>query len=166
MNDLEVTVSVLGSNSGRFRQLSEHERAPVAGSEIASSFVRLDKLRLAAAVLAAAVLSLLAVAGHVSAQDVQDEYNVVPEADPESTYDSDSAAVRRTVDPESSRELERITLALVAIAVLMTVLLVMFLWHTSPQRRLRVARRRSKAQFEIASIEAPDTERHEAPRLD
>ena len=127
--------------------------------------MRLDKLRLVAAVLSAA-LCLLAAAGHVSAQDTQDDHNVVPEADPENTSDSDSADGRRTVDPESSRELERITLALVAIAVLMTVLLAMFLWHTSPQRRLRVARRRSKAQFEIAAIEAPDAERREAPRLD
>ncbi len=127
--------------------------------------MRLDKLRLAATVLSAA-LCLLVATGHVSAQDTQDDYNVVPDADPENTSDSDSAGGRRTVDPESSRELERITLALVAIAVLMTVLLAMFLWHTSPQRRLRVARRRSKAQFEIAAIEAPDAERREPLRLD
>ena len=55
------------------------------------------------------------------------------EADPDSEPD------RRLVDRESSERIDAVVIALWTIAGVMTVLLGLFLWHTSPRRRLRLA---------------------------
>ena len=64
------------------------------------------------------------------------------EADPEDGTD------RRLVGRESSERVDAIVIALWSIAAGMTVMLGIFLWHTSPRRRLRLARRRSTGRYE------------------
>lgn len=55
---------------------------------------------------------------------------------------------RRLVGRESSERVDSVVIALWSIAAGMTVMLVVFLWHTSPRRRLRLARRRSTELYE------------------
>ena len=54
----------------------------------------------------------------------------------------------RLVGRESSERVDAIVIALWSIAAGMTVMLGIFLWHTSPRRRLRLARRRSTERYE------------------
>ena len=53
--------------------------------------------------------------------------------------DPDSGSDRRLVDRASSERIDAVVIALWTIAGVMTVLLGLFLWHTSPRRRLRLA---------------------------
>ena len=64
------------------------------------------------------------------------------ESDPEDGTD------RRLVGRESSERVDAIVIALWSIAAGMTVMLGIFLWHTSPRRRLRLARRRSTERYD------------------
>ena len=74
------------------------------------------------------------------------------EADPEDGTD------RRLVGRESSERVDAIVIALWLIAAGMTVMLGIFLWHTSPRRRLRLARRRSTERYEAEGDESEDGE--------
>ena len=53
---------------------------------------------------------------------------------------------RRLVERQSSERVDGVVVALFSIAGVMTVMLAVFLWHTSPRRRLRLARARSQAR--------------------
>ena len=53
--------------------------------------------------------------------------------------DSQDDTDRRLVGRESSARVDAVVIALWSIAVGMTVMLGIFLWHTSPRRRLRLA---------------------------
>ena len=68
----------------------------------------------------------------------QSDTEIGPESDTE----------RRLVGRESSERVDGVVIALWAIAGGMTVMLVLFLWHTSPRRRLRLARRRSTQLYD------------------
>ncbi|MXW93975.1 MAG: hypothetical protein F4110_04245 [Acidimicrobiaceae bacterium] len=101
-----------------------------------------------AAPLLALALSLLA-ASPVSADDGGDggvvgaegssAVRMVDSVQSEVEADPDSEPARRLVDRESSERVNAVVIALWAIAGVMTVLLGLFLWHTSPRRRLRLA---------------------------
>ena len=99
---------------------------------------------LAAASLLALALSLLA-ASPVSATDGTDgdvggaEGSDVVRVVDSAQSDPDSEPDRRLVDRESSERIDAVVIALWTIAGVMTVLLGLFLWHTSPRRRLRLA---------------------------
>ena len=58
---------------------------------------------------------------------------------------------------ESSTRVDAVVIALWSIAVVMTVLLALFVWHTSPRRRLRLARSRS-AMLEAEAASGDDPE--------
>ena len=75
--------------------------------------------------------------------------NAQADLQPEARDGSGEAGVAQgeTLDPESSRKLDRITFALISIAVIVSLLLAGFLWHTSPRRRLGVARRRARELY-------------------
>ena len=51
---------------------------------------------------------------------------------------------RRSVERQSSDRVGGVVIALFSIAAAMSVMLAVFLWHTSPRRRLRLARARSQ----------------------
>ena len=70
------------------------------------------------------------------------------EADPQDGTD------RRLVGRESSERVDAVVLALWSIAAGMTVMLGIFLWHTSPRRRLRLARRRTTQLYEAEGEES------------
>ena len=53
---------------------------------------------------------------------------------------------RRLVERQSSERVDGVVIALFSIAGVMSVMLAVFLWHTSPRRRLRLARARSQAR--------------------
>ena len=72
------------------------------------------------------------------------------EADPQDDPD------RRLVGRESSARVDAVVIALWSIAAGMTVMLGIFLWHTSPRRRLRLARRRSTQLYEAEGDEPGD----------
>ena len=72
------------------------------------------------------------------------------EADPEDDPD------RRLVGRESSARVDAVVIALWSIAAGMTVMLGIFLWHTSPRRRLRLARRRSTQLYDPEGEEPED----------
>ena len=103
---------------------------------------------LTAALLLAFALCLLA-ASPVSAADGPDGavggvggpdvLRVVSTAQSEVDADPASDPDRRLVDRESSARIDAVVIALWTIAGVMTVLLGLFLWHTSPRRRLRLA---------------------------
>lgn len=103
---------------------------------------------LTAAPLLAVALCLLA-ASPVSAADDpdgaavsaegSDVVRVVGSAQSEVEADPDTDPDRRLVDRESSERIDAVVIALWTIAGVMTVLLGLFLWHTSPRRRLRLA---------------------------
>lgn len=98
--------------------------------------------------LLAVALSLLP-AGTASAADgpdgtpaglaQSDTVRVVNSAQSEVDIDPDSGSDRRLVDRESSERVDAVVIALWSIAGVMTVLLGLFLWHTSPRRRQRLA---------------------------
>ena len=64
---------------------------------------------------------------------------VVGSAQSELEADPDSGPDRRLVDRESGERIDAVVIALWTIAGVMTVLLGLFIWHTSPRRRLRLA---------------------------
>ena len=68
-----------------------------------------------------------------------DALRVVSTAQSELDADPDSGSDRRLVDRESSEQVDAVVIALWTIAAVMTVMLAIFLWHTSPRRRLRLA---------------------------
>ncbi len=94
--------------------------------------------------LVAATLCLLA-AGPASAVESGDES--VVSADPSDSFgldstaqaDTESGLERRLVERESGERVDAVVIALWTIAGVMTVLLGVFVWHTSPRRRLRLA---------------------------
>ena len=101
---------------------------------------------LTAAPLLAFALCLLAASPVAAADDPDgavvgaggtDVPRVVSTAQSEVEADPDSD--RRLVDRESSARIDAVVIALWTIAGVMTVLLGLFLWHTSPRRRLRLA---------------------------
>ncbi len=78
------------------------------------------------------------------------------ESDPEDGTD------RRLVGRESSERVDAIVIALWSIAAGMTVMLGIFLWHTSPRRRLRLARRRSTERYEPEGEESEEPAENES----
>ena len=82
------------------------------------------------------------------------------ESDPEDGTD------RRLVGRESSERVDAIVIALWSIAAGMTVMLGIFLWHTSPRRRLRLARHRSTQLYEADGEESEDGSAEERPADD
>ena len=68
-----------------------------------------------------------------------DALRVVSTAQSEVDTDPDPDSDRRLVDRESSEQVDAVVIALWTIAAVMTVMLAIFLWHTSPRRRLRLA---------------------------
>ena len=112
-----------------------------------------------AAPLLLAVALLVAVAGPVSATgegeaplvvsaEVSGSLGVVSTAQSDTQISPESDTERRLVDRETSERVDGVVIALWSIAVGMTVMLVVFLWHTSPRRRLRLARRRSMQLYD------------------
>ena len=66
---------------------------------------------------------------------------------------------RRLVERESGQRVDAVVIALWAIAGVMTVLLGIFLWHTSPRRRMRLAAGPSAELFDdLADERADDSE--------
>ncbi|MCY3649472.1 MAG: hypothetical protein F4Y99_03550 [Acidimicrobiaceae bacterium] len=124
---------------------------------------------LAAASLLAVALCLLAASplsaadgpdGAVVGAEGSDVVRVVSSAQSEVEADPDSGSDRRLVDRESSERIDAVVIALWTIAGVMTVLLGLFLWHTSPRRRLRLAgagpagEDSSRGRFEAMAREA------------
>ena len=70
---------------------------------------------------------------------------------------------RRLVGRESSARVDGVVIALWSIAAGMTVMLGIFLWHTSPRRRLRLARRRSTQLYDPEGEEPEDGSAEEEP---
>lgn len=125
--------------------------------------MRLGRGWIAAPLLA--VVLLVAVVGSVSAADGSDEFVVSADQSGElgvvviaqSDLDPESDTERRLVDRETSERVDGVVIALWSIAAGMTVMLVVFLWHTSPRRRLRLARRRSTERYEPEGAEPEDS---------
>ena len=106
-----------------------------------------------------AVALLVAVAGPASATtdggaplvvspDQSGSLGVVSTAQSDTEISPESDNERRLVGRESSERVDGVVIALWSIAAGMTVMLVLFLWHTSPRRRLRLARRRSTQLYD------------------
>jgi len=99
---------------------------------------------LAVAPLLALALSVL-VASPLSADDGPDgavvdaEGSDVVRVVSSAQSDVEADPERRLVDRASSERIDAVVIALWTIAGVMTVLLGLFLWHTSPRRRLRLA---------------------------
>ena len=93
--------------------------------------------------------------GSVVNADQSDEPGVVVIA--QSDVDPESDTERRLVERETSERVDGVVIALWSIAAGMTVMLVVFLWHTSPRRRLRLARRRSTELYEPEGAESEDS---------
>ena len=98
--------------------------------------------------LLAAALCLLAAGPAVAADDgdevvisvgQSDSLGVVSTAQSDGGTDADSGPDRRLVGRESGERVDAVVIALWTIAGVMAVLLGIFLWHTSPRRRLRLA---------------------------
>ena len=79
---------------------------------------------------------------------------VVSTAQSDVETDLEDGTDRRLVGRESSERVDAIVIALWSIAAGMTVMLGIFLWHTSPRRRLRLARRRSTQMYEAEGEES------------
>ena len=79
---------------------------------------------------------------------------VVSTAQSDVETDLEDGTDRRLVGRESSERVDAIVIALWSIAAGMTVMLGIFLWHTSPRRRLRLARRRSTELYEAEGEES------------
>ncbi|MCY3617314.1 MAG: hypothetical protein OXH54_01025 [Acidimicrobiaceae bacterium] len=119
--------------------------------------MRLGRAWLAAPLLAAALL--VAVVGSASATtdgeaplvvnpDQSGSLGVVSTAQSDTEISPESDTEPRLVGRESSERVDGVVIALWSIAAGMTVMLVVFLWHTSPRRRLRLARRRSTQLYD------------------
>ena len=98
--------------------------------------------------LLAVTVCLLAAGPAVAADDgaevvisvgQSDSLGVVSTAQSDGGTDADSGPDRRLVGRESGERVDAVVIALWTIAGVMTVLLGIFLWHTSPRRRLRLA---------------------------
>ena len=89
-----------------------------------------------------------------------DTLRVVSGAQSELDADLDAGSDRRLVDRASSERIDAVVIALWTIAAVMTALLGVFLWHTSPRRRQRLADSRSAELSEEAggSTEASEDE--------
>ncbi len=83
----------------------------------------------------------------VSADD-SGSLGVVSTAQSDTETDPESETEPRLVGRESSERVDGVVIALWSIAAGMTVMLAVFLWHTSPRRRLRLARRRSTQLYD------------------
>lgn len=81
---------------------------------------------------------------------------VVSTAQSDTETNPESETERRLVGRESSERVDGVVIALWSIAAGMTVMLVVFLWHTSPRRRLRLARRRSTQLYDGEADQAED----------
>ena len=81
---------------------------------------------------------------------------VVSTAQSDVETDLEDGTDRRLVGRESSERVDAIVIALWSIAAGMTVMLGIFLWHTSPRRRLRLARRRSTELYEAEGEESEE----------
>lgn len=107
---------------------------------------------LAVALLVAAVGSASATtdgeAPLVLNPDQSGSLGVVSTAQSDTEISPESDTQRRLVGRESSERVDGVVIALWSIAAGMTVMLVLFLWHTSPRRRLRLARRRSAKLYD------------------
>lgn len=80
--------------------------------------------------------------------DQSGSLGVVSTAQSDTEISPESDTERRLVGRESSERVDGVVIALWSIAAGMTVMLVLFLWHTSPRRRLRLARRRSTQLYD------------------
>lgn len=97
----------------------------------------------------AAALSLAvicgAVAGPVHAQDDPAESQADSQQESQDEQQADYPIYNgRSADGE----VDLVVTSLMSIAVFMTVMLGLFLWHTSPRRRLLVARRRADSRID------------------
>ncbi len=110
---------------------------------------------IAAPVLAVALL--VVVVGSASATGEDDPPVVVSADQPgslgmvstaQSEVETNPETEPRLVGRESSSRVDAVVISLWSIAAGMTVMLGLFLWHTSPRRRLRLARRRSTEMYE------------------
>ena len=81
---------------------------------------------------------------------------VVSTAQSDTEVNPESETERRLVGRESSERVDGVVIALWSIAAGMTVMLAVFLWHTSPRRRLRLARRRSTQLYDGEADQASD----------
>ncbi len=123
--------------------------APVSGAAVAVGTDHPNGIGALIPLMAdASVTGVVAVEG-------SDHASGIPElvAQGPSVQESDSTEL----DPESSRRLDLLVFGLLAIAVVMSGLLMAYLWHTSPRHRLRVARRRARPSYVDPSM-PPDTE--------
>lgn len=105
--------------------------------------VHLLAVVLLVAVVLLAVVLLVVVAGPVSATVDGQAPGVVSTAQSDIDPSPESDTEPRLVARETSERVDAVVIALWSIAAAMSVMLVLFLWHTSPRRRLRLARRRS-----------------------
>ena len=121
-----------------------HRGVGVSGGALASAFVRGSGIRVAAVLLAA----LLCLVGAAPVSAVAAAAAQEPEGAAQQDGESDPlGSERRLIDRASSERVDSVVIALFFIAGGMTVMLAIFLWHTSPRRRLRLARRRSKPLY-------------------
>ena len=115
-----------------------------------------DIAALAATMVCLALALPLTLPGIAAAQDPSEVGGSgvgVPSAAGDSTVaqsdeetDLSEGTERRLVERQSSERVDGVVIALFAIAGGMSVILAVFLWHTSPRRRLRLARARSQAR--------------------
>lgn len=84
----------------------------------------------------------------VVSAEVSSSLGAVSTAQSDTEISPESDTERRLVGRESSERVDGVVVALWSIAAGMTVMLVLFLWHTSPRRRLRLARRRSTQLYD------------------
>ena len=112
---------------------------------------------LAVALLVVVVGSASATGGYdlpvVVSAEVSGSLGVVSTA--QSEVETNPETEPRLVGRESSSRVDAVVISLWSIAAGMTVMLGLFLWHTSPRRRLRLARRRSTEMYE-AEHEPPE----------
>ena len=92
----------------------------------------------------------------VVSTDVSSSVGVVSTAQSDTEISPESDTEPRLVNRESSERVDGVVIALWSIAAGMTVMLVLFLWHTSPRRRLRLARRRSTQLYDGEADRAED----------
>ena len=92
----------------------------------------------------------------VVSADQSGSLGLVSTAQSDVEADSQDDTDRRLVGRESSARVDAVVIALWSIAVGMTVMLGIFLWHTSPRRRLRLARRRTTQLYDPEGEEPED----------
>ena len=90
----------------------------------------------------------------VVSADQSGALGVVSTAQSDVDTDPEDDTDRRLVGRESSERVDAVVIALWSIAAGMTVMLGIFLWHTSPRRRLRLARRRTTQLYEAEGEES------------